>query len=164
MEIRKSTPDDIPEILRIFDIARAYMAAHGNHSQWGDGYPGEDVLRKDMMSGNHYVMLDHGTIVGTFSLIIGEEPTYQVIKDGAWHYDKTYGTIHRLASNGKSRGIARSCFEFCSGLTDYLRIDTHMDNRSMRAAIETYGFRKCGTIFVRNGSERIAYDYLKAEA
>lgn len=40
-------------------------------------------------------------------------------------------------------------------------IDTHKKNLSMRAAIEKFGFQFCGNIYVRNGSERIAYDYQK---
>ena len=30
----------------------------------------------------------------------------------------------------------------------------------MQTAIERFGFRKCGNIYVRDGAERIAYDYL----
>lgn len=30
----------------------------------------------------------------------------------------------------------------------------------MQTAIERFGFRKCGNIYVRDGTERIAYDYL----
>lgn len=161
MEIRKSRQEDIDAIMEIFDAARAYMVTQGNTTQWGKGYPGEDVLKTDIENNNSYVILDNGMITGTFSFIIGEEPTYQVIKNGEWHYDKAYGTIHRLASKGTSRGVARMCFEYCLGLIDYVRIDTHKDNISMRAAIEKFGFQPCGNIYVRNGSERIAYDYMK---
>ena len=99
--------------------------------------------------------------VGTFTLIVGEEPNYQRIENGAWHSDKPYGTIHRMASSGAAKGIAKACFAFCCEQIDYLRIDTHRENLTMQAAIQQFGFRKCGTIFVENGTERIAYDYLK---
>ena len=58
------------------------------------------------------------------------------------------------------KGIARVCFEYCIEQIDYIRIDTHKDNISMQTAIERFGFRKCGNIYVRDGAERIAYDYL----
>lgn len=161
MEIRASRQEDVSKIMEIFSAARAYMVAHGNATQWADGYPDEQVLQRDIQNGNNYVVLDGGEVVGTFSLIIGEEPTYQIIKNGEWHHNRPYGTIHRVASNGRSRGIARECFTYCLNKIDYLRIDTHRDNRSMQAAIERFGFQTCGTIYVRNGSERIAYDYLK---
>lgn len=159
MDIRKSTKNDIPEILNIFDIARDYMVTHGNATQWGKGYPGEDVLARDIENSNSYVITENGKIVGTFSFIIGDEPTYQVIKNGNWNQDKLYGTIHRLASSGETKGIARACFNFCLNQIDYVRIDTHRDNLSMQNAILNYGFVECGNIYVRDGSERIAYDF-----
>lgn len=162
MEIRRSKPEDMDEIMKIFSLARSYMAAHGNAGQWGNGYPGEAVLKADIYDQNNYVILDGGEIVGTFSFIIGDEPTYQVIKNGAWHSDRTYGTIHRLASKGTAKGIARACFLFCAEKINYIRIDTHADNITMQTAIEKFGFQKCGNIYVRDGSERIAYDYIKA--
>ena len=106
MEIRKSTREDIKQIMAIFTTAKEYMAAHGNKTQWGDGYPGEEILKTDIDAGNSYVIVNNGMIVGTFSFIIGEEPTYQVIKNGKWTDDKLYGTIHRLASNGIVKGMA----------------------------------------------------------
>lgn len=148
--------------MRIFDSAKKYMTAHGNETQWGDGYPGVDILKNDIINGDSYVLSDNGKLVGTFTLVFGEEPTYNVIKNGEWNFDKPYGTIHRLASDGTVRGIARACFEYCFEKTDYLRIDTHENNIAMRAAIESFGFKKCGNIYVRNRSERIAYDCLKA--
>ena len=106
MEIRKSTREDIKQIMAIFTTAKEYMAAHGNKTQWGDGYPGEEILKTDIDAGNSYVIVNNGMIVGTFSFIIGEEPTYQVIKNGKWTDDRLYGTIHRLASSGIVKGIA----------------------------------------------------------
>ena len=152
MEIRKSTTDDVPAILEIFRAAKAYMAAHGNPTQWGGDYPGLPELLPDIARGDSYVLTENGTVVGTFSFIIGDEPTYQMLLNGQWHADRPYGTIHRLASNG---------FDFCTGLSDYVRVDTHADNRAMQAAIEGYGFRKCGNIYASSGTLRTAYDYVR---
>ena len=84
MEIRKSTRKDIEHIMTIFTTAREYMFEHGNKTQWVDGYPDEEILKTDIDAGNSYVIINNGEIVGTFSFIIGEEPTYQVIKNGKW--------------------------------------------------------------------------------
>lgn len=161
MEIRKSTTDDVPAILEIFRAAKAYMAAHGNPTQWGGDYPGLPELLPDIAWGDSYVLTENGTVVGTFSFIIGDEPTYQVLLNGRWHADRPYGTIHRLASSGTVRGVSRACFNFCTGLSDYVRVDTHADNRAMQAAIEDYGFRKCGNIYASSGTLRTAYDYVR---
>ena len=95
------------------------------------------------------------------AFIIGEDPTYQVIEDGEWHSSKIYGTIHRIASSGKAKGLAKTCFDYCSEKIDYLRIDTHEDNQPMQDAVLRYGFKKCGIIYVRDGSKRVAFDYIK---
>ena len=110
MEIRKSTREDIKQIMAIFTTAKEYMAAHGNKTQWGDGYPGEEILKTDIDAGNSYVIVNNGMIVGTFSFIIGKEPTYQVIKNGKWTDDRLYGTIHRLASSGIVKRNCQSMF------------------------------------------------------
>lgn len=158
MDIRRAAPADVPAILEIFRIAKAYMAAHGNAGQWGGDYPGLPELLPDIARGHSYVLTDGGFIVGTFSFIIA---TYRVLLNGHWHADRPYGTIHRLASNGTVRGVSRACFDFCTGLSDYVRVDTHADNRAMQAAIEGYGFRKCGNIYASSGTLRMAYDYVR---
>lgn len=52
-----------------------------------------------------------------------------MIDNGSWSYDIPYGTIHRVASSGKAKGVAKACFDFCFGLINYVRIDTHRDNK-----------------------------------
>ena len=158
MEIRKATREDVPEIMRIFDIARAYMRASGNLHQWLGGYPGKDIVLSDIQMGNQYILIADGTPVGAFSLIPGEEPTYQYIENGHWHYDRPYATIHRLASRGTVPGIAKACFDYSRQKYPYLRIDTHEDNLPMQKAILRYGFQKCGTIYLSDGAPRIAFD------
>lgn len=163
MEIRKSEFTDIDRIMAIYAIAKDFMAAHGNGTQWQPGYPGEEQLRTDIQRGCSYVFVENGAVVGVFTFIIGPEPTYQVIKNGHWRWEETYGTIHRLASDGTARGLARACFAYCADQCGYLRVDTHRDNLSMQAAIERFGFQRCGNIYVRDGSERIAYDYIRED-
>ena len=48
MNIRKAVPSDLPEILRVYEAARAYMRASGNPDQWGYDYPPEDMLTNDI--------------------------------------------------------------------------------------------------------------------
>ena len=47
--IRRATEADLPEMRRVFDAARAYMAAQGNPNQWEPGYPTDEVLRGDRL-------------------------------------------------------------------------------------------------------------------
>lgn len=143
MEIRKTTLQDVDTVLDVFAAAKRYMRANGNASQWGDEYPDRSIVTYDIACGSSYVMLEHGEIVGTFALFLGEDESYRVIEDGAWHLDQPYGTIHRLAPNGKARGVSKACFDFCTAQIGYLRADTHADNRPMQRLLEAYGFRRC---------------------
>lgn len=159
MEIRKTTTNDIDAVMDIFAAAKRYMRANGNTSQWGSDYPARDIIAHDIAHGGSYVILENDEIVGTFALLIGEDESYRVIENGAWRLDKPYGTIHRLASNGTARGLSKACFDFCASQIDYLRADTHADNRPMQQLLEKYGFRRCGIIHgARDGGARIAYD------
>ena len=80
--------------------------------------------------------------------------------DGAWRSDADYHMIHRVAAV-RGRGVARTIFSFAAEHSDYLRCDTHEENTPMRRALNSFGFRECGTITVANGTERVAYDWLK---
>ena len=94
-----------------------------------------------------------------FSFAPGPDETYAEI-DGAWHSEAEYHVIHRVATV-RGRGVARAIFAFAAEHADYLRCDTHEDNAPMRRALESFGFRECGTITVANGTQRIAYDWIK---
>lgn len=160
LQIRLASDADLQEIMEIFDISRKFMAANGNPNQWINGYPSEEIILKEIEQEHCYVCeTSNGTIVGTFSLIKGEEKTYNIIYNGSWLNDEPYATIHRLASNGKAKGIAEFCFTWCFNEISNIRIDTHEDNKIMQHIIEKNGFVKCGTIKVENGSSRIAYQH-----
>lgn len=160
MNIRKADVLDIDKIMRLYNGAREFMKANGNPTQWGDGYPQTEVIEADIQRGDFYVCEEDGRIVGAFAFIMGEDPTYQIIENGSWSSNAEYGTIHRLVSDGSTHGIAKACFDYCSSKSSYLRIDTHADNKPMQAAILKYGFKKCGIIYVRGNSARIAFDYV----
>lgn len=158
MEIRKAKLEDLDRILEIYDYARNFMAETGNPTQWGQGYPKKELLLEDIEKRRLYVMAEDGHIHGVFVFVIGEDPTYQIIEDGAWLSDGPYGTIHRIAGDGKVKGLLKRCVQFCTGEIDTLRIDTHHDNKVMQSAIEKNGFRRCGIIYSVDGSPRIAYE------
>ena len=115
MIIRPTTYADLDALLAIFAYARAQMAADGNPTQWGDGYPTHEQLEEDIHRGVSYVIEHKGVPCATFVFIIGDDPTYAYIEDGQW-LDNTlpYGTIHRIASNGQRRGIFRTILDWCS--------------------------------------------------
>lgn len=146
MKIKKADMNDLKEILNIYSYARRYMKEHKNPTQWGDDRPSESVIKNDITNGNSFVVIDNDVISGVFSFIIGEDETYKKIYDGKWLNDKAYGTVHRLAGNGKSKGIFDFSMGYCEKLIDNIRIDTHKNNKIMQYLLSKRGYKKCGII------------------
>lgn len=156
MTIRKTTVGDLQEVLAIYAFAREQMSKAGN-PQWGTDRPSEETIRADIADGNSYVLEEGGEPVGVFTLVLGEEPTYAVIENGEWLDDEPYGTLHRIASNGKARGVMQAALAFCESISPNMRVDTHEANRAMQHILEKNGYVRCGRIYVEDGSPRIAY-------
>ena len=155
--IRLANMEDLKDILTTYAYAREYMRLHKNEMQWGQDHPPIDLLKKDLIKKQLFVCEKDGTICGVFAFIIGEDKTYSYIEDGDWLNNKSYGTIHRMASNGLQRGVFHECLEYCKDKIDNIRIDTHHNNVTMQNALSKEGFTKCGIIFLANGEKRIAY-------
>lgn len=158
MTIRLSHPEDLDAIMEIFACARRFMQEHGNPRQWINGYPSAELILGEINNGHSYVCEDeNGEILGTFCFIPGEDPTYARIDDGQWLNDRPYYVIHRMATNGKQKGIADRCFAWCFNRCDNIRVDTHHDNIVMQNILKKHGFHRCGIIYTHNGTPRIAY-------
>lgn len=158
LEITKGSYADIPQVLALFDTARKFMRANGNQTQWNGVYPaGEDVI-SDIENNCLYMVRQNGQTCGTFAFVIGEDPSYAYIEDGAWLSDAPYGTIHRIASDGKAHGIFDAAIAYCEKILPHMRIDTHADNLVMNHAALKNGFRRCGIVYMEDGSPRTAYE------
>ena len=55
MNIRKSTLQDLPQILNLYKIAREFMKNNGNPNQWEDRYPEVSTVENDIKTGISYV-------------------------------------------------------------------------------------------------------------
>ena len=135
--IRQATVRDIPEILRIYAAARAFMRRSGNMTQWSGGYPSEEIIRADIEKNVLWGMENEtGHVCAVFALVPGEDPSYAVI-DGAWRDPSPYATMHRAASDGTERGTFRA----------------------MQSCLQKSGFVYCGIVRVRDGTPRRAYEW-----
>lgn len=155
--VRKATQQDFSRILEIYAYARRFMADNGNPTQWGMTYPDAELLQEDLSEDRLYVVTCGDKVCGVFMFTIGADPTYALIEDGAWHSDALYGTIHRIAGDGTG-GVFRACLDYCKNRINYLRIDTHENNKIMQHAVTKAGFRHCGIIYTDDGTPRIAFD------
>ncbi len=159
--IRTAQSGDLPQILKIYDRARRFMAENGNPDQWGNVFPPTALLQQDIAVGRLFVSEDADGIHAAFAFIVGDDPAYATIGDGAWLSDAPYGTIHRLASDGRTHGVLDAVVAFCAVRQPHLRIDTHADNAIMQHLILKNGFTRCGIVrTVEDGTPRIAYERL----
>ncbi len=158
--IRHAKIEELSRILEIYDIARAFMRENGNLHQWNGPYPGIEDLSKDIEDGNLYVLEEDGHICGCFVLIAGIDPTYGRIESGAWISDAPYAAIHKVASDGTTKGFFAKCVAFARERYTHLRVDTHHDNLPMQRVILKSGFEYCGIIFLANGEPRKAYEWI----
>ena len=158
--IRLACQQDMPRLLEIYDIARQFMRQNGNAVQWVGNYPAECDLTADMAAGRLYVVEEAGMVCACFMMADGPDETYRVIHGGAWASDTPYGVIHRVASDGTRKRIVARCVAFARERYRHLRIDTHEKNLPMQRALAREGFTHRGTIFVGDGTPRLAYDWL----
>ena len=150
--IRKTLDTDIPAVMAIYDVARAFMRAHGNATQWPEGTPSAEQLTADIAAGGSYVCEVDGRVVATFAFLPGPDECYDVIEDGQWRSDTPYAVLHRVASDGTVHGIAAAMFAFAKERADHLRIDTHADNLPMQGASMKAGFERAGVVYVSHAA------------
>ncbi len=158
--IRLAKISDLNKISEIYSVARGFMRKNGNPHQWGDSYPEEEIIVTDIENNQLFVAeSDSGEICGCFALIWGDDPTYRII-DGKWLSCEPYAAMHRVASDGRQKGVFSQMVSFALTKYNHLRIDTYKDNKTMQYVILKNGFEYCGTIYLEDGSPRMAYELI----
>ena len=159
LNIKKANVTDLDRIMEIYGYAQDFMIRSGNPDQWGHSYPGRELILSDIQQGICHKICDENDIHGVFALLTEEDPTYRFIEGGEWLNNEPYVTIHRVASDGQVHGLLCFAASYCKSLSSNVRIDTYKDNLIMQRKIEENGFKKCGTIYLEDGSPRIAYHW-----
>lgn len=162
MTINKVKIDEINEVNSIYERAREYMKKTNNPTQWSNNYPPLSLTREDIINNRLYgVRDDERSLVAVF-VLSSEEKAYD--NCDFWHSNSPYIVIHRVASNGREKGITKLIFNYALTKSNYLRIDTHRDNKTMQNALISFGFKECGIVYYERNNkteERIAFDYLR---
>ena len=158
--IIKITKDRFDEVLEIYAVAREFMRNTGNPNQWKTFRPDPKVLEKDIEIGQLYGVEKDGVLYASF-VLMGEDDIYNNLIEGEWLNDRPYHTLHRVASNGKAKGMMRLITDFAKSFGKDVRIDTHDDNKIMQHLLEKYGFVKCGRIPIYDTEERVTFHYAK---
>ena len=160
----------LDEIMNIYDCAREYMRANGNHIQWRDGYPSKEIILSDINKKQCCIYKRDGKIAAVFSLDYNTEPRFSNLSEGSWLNDEAYVVVKRIAvaDDMHKKGIAAECFshalKHAAGKNVFnIRLMTYKDNIAMLKAMEKFGFTYCGTIDMGDGYPRSAYQYNRSQ-
>ena len=167
MKFRKTTMEDVLAVLEIIEQAQEYLKQK-KIEQWQNGYPNRNSIIEDIQKEYSYVLEENGSILGTVTVVLDGEPTYEHIYEGEWKTKGTsYVTLHRVAvrNEWKGKGIAKRMIEEVLSMcreekVESIRMDTHRDNVSMQQMLKKNGFEYCGIIYLEDGAERFAYERL----
>ena len=164
MEFRQAKISDLDQIVEIIELSKKYLK-ETKVDQWQDGYPAKEDLRRDIESGSSYVLTNKDEIVATTVISLDGESTYNSIFNGEWITNEDYIVMHRVAVHDKykGKGIFKELIKEAESLAlnkgiFSIKIDTHRDNISMQRAVVKNDFKRCGIIYLGDGSERIAFE------
>ena len=157
MEVRKTRPEELDEVMEIYAFARRFMEEHGNPNQWKKTNPSRERIVQDIKEEKSYVCVENREILGVFYFAVEADPTYKIIYEGTWLNSEEYAVVHRIASAGKAKGVGTFCMNWAYGQFSNVKIDTHRDNVVMQNMLNKNGFSYCGIIQLQNGEERLAF-------
>lgn len=161
---RLTQNSDLPDIMKIIGQAQDYFKNKGI-DQWQNGYPNEETFIHDIEMNHSYVFLSEDRVIATAMISFDGESTYDQI-EGMWMNDEPFAVVHRIAVDSELKGqnIAGQIFDIVKALClkngiRNIRVDTHRENLSMQRVLEKWGFCYCGIIWLRDGAERLAYQW-----
>ncbi len=163
LRFRRGKERDLERVMELVADAQNWLRKQ-NVDQWQDGYPTRELILSDILGGENYIVELNGVVIATAVISFAGEPTYSEIKGKGWKNDNSYAVVHRIAVSDTCRrmGIAKEFLyfaeELCAerGVAD-IRIDTHCDNKAMRALLRKMGYTHCGRITLASGASREAY-------
>ena len=165
--LRKTKSTELDEIMLIIEDGREFLQQQGIN-QWQNGSPGKEIIEQDIKNQTSYVYETDRNIVAT-AMITNYDRDYENYPT-LWSKCDNYLVIHRIATikNKRNQGIGR---QFLSAIVkfakkeniDYIRIDTHKNNKIMRKFLSNFGFVELGEIKLTmknnlDDKERIAYE------
>lgn len=163
--VRIAELKDVERILEIIKDAKTFLKNLGV-DQWQGDYPNKETILNDINK-NQLFVYEEEEVLGFIAIIKGIEETYNIIYDGKWLSDQEYITIHRIAvkEEVKKRNVGTKLFEYAIAYAKEnniksVRVDTHKDNYAMQGLIKKEGFIKCGYIYLKDHSLRLAYEKL----
>lgn len=160
--VRPATETDIPHIIELTDMARAFQRKLG-FRQWNDGYPSVEIITSDIEAGGARVFMIDNSIAAYAFLVCGDSE-YDRLPDNIWQHCGDYGVVHRLAVSDSFRGkrLSHDIFhlielEFATKGMESVRVDTGLYNFVMRRVLDREGYSERG-IWDFVWGQRVVYE------
>ena len=165
--LRKAKNTELEKIVIIIEDGREFLRQQ-RINQWQHGFPSKETIEQDIKEQTSYVYEIDRNIVAT-AMLTNYDRDYENYPT-LWSKCDNYLVIHRIATikNKRNQGVGR---QFLSAIVefakkeniDYIRIDTHKDNKIMRKFLSNFGFVELGEIKLTmknnlDDKERIAYE------
>ena len=165
--LRKAKNTELEKIVIIIEDGREFLRQQ-RINQWQHGFPSKETIEQDIKEQTSYVYEIDRNIVAT-AMLTNYDRDYENYPT-LWSKCDNYLVIHRIATikNKRNQGVGR---QFLSAIVefakkeniDYIRIDTHKDNKIMRKFLSNFGFVELGGIKLTmknnlDNKERIAYE------
>lgn len=154
--------DELSSIWKIIQQAILRRKKDGS-TQWQDGYPNIETIKKDIENRVGYVIKITQILVAYAVIDSRIEPEYEQI-EGKWLSDHPYLVIHRVAIDEKyvGQGIATQIFKEIENIANSrniksIKVDTNFDNIGMLKILEKLHYTYCGEVYYR-GSARKAFE------
>ncbi len=151
MELVQAREEQLPMIIDMYEEVVRLMNENGIY-QWGEDYPGPDLLRRDLEKGDLYLLMKEGKIAGAVVLNEEYEPEYNQI---SWQ-DRSgkFLVVHRLCvdpsfqGQGISKILLDEIEEFAKERGyNSIRLDTYIPNEKAMNLYENQGYERRGKFY-----------------
>lgn len=163
MELRSFKKEDMNEVLKLIDFARASLREDGV-DQWQKSSPNRDLITRQLGTKEGIVLEDGGVILG-YGALSESEATYDRWEDKFRGRD--YFVVHTFMAHRENiKGLGSIFMEKIIAFAkkegkDSLRIDTHEDNFRMRRLLNKFDFTYIGPIEIMEegkAKDRICFE------
>ena len=150
-----ANPEDLGSVVNIYNKAIEKMNNNGIH-QWDSLYPNEEILYKDILNNQMFLIEIDNKIASIFVLNQKCDKEYN---DGDWEYkNASFFVIHRLCVNPdfQGKGVGRMTMELIENYLrekkiESIRLDTFSQNPIALKLYEGLGYKRVGEVNWRKG-------------
>lgn len=169
LTVRPAKETDLESIWKIIQQA-IRKREQENSSQWQNGYPNPEVLKKDIQNNCGFVVADQANQIYTYATLSFEKEEPYENQPVQWLSRQPYSVVHRLAVcqtrrvPGLGTLLMRNLEKISAENNRFsIKSDTSHDNPGMLRIFEKLGYTNCGTIQLSDGGRIVFEKQLKPE-